>query len=61
MFREKAQMICEKMTYFKKVINCPINIVGMLNILHKIFKYTIATWNVNSSQTFTKWPRLVQR
>ena len=33
-------------------MKCPINIAGMVNILHKIFKYTIVTCNLNSYQTF---------
>ena len=38
---------------FQKEMKCPINIAGMLNILHKIFKYTIATLNENSNKAFT--------
>ena len=38
MFREQGQMICEKNDIFQKVIKLFINIAGMLNILHKIFK-----------------------
>ena len=38
---------------FQKEMKCPINIAGMLNILHKIFKYTIATFNENSNKAFT--------
>ena len=34
-------------------MKCPINIAGMLNILHKIFKYTNATFNENSNKAFT--------
>ena len=33
---------------FQKEMKCP-----MLNILHKIFKYTIATFNENSNIAFT--------
>ena len=54
MFKEETQMICEKNDILQKVTKCSINIPGMLNILHKIFKYTIATCNVNSYQTFCK-------
>ena len=35
----------QKNDIFKKLIKCPINMAG---------KYTIATCNVNSYQTFTK-------
>ena len=53
---KKARMICEKCNIknISKVIKCPINITGTLNILHKMFKYTIAICNLNSYQTFTK-------
>ena len=54
MFREQAQMICEKNDIFQKAIKLFINIAGMLNILHKIFKQTIATCDVNLYQTFAK-------
>ena len=39
---------------FQKVIQCPINIAGMLNILHEIFKYPMVICNVSSYHFFTK-------
>ena len=59
MFREKSTNDSYvKNDIFQKVRKCPLNIVGMLNILDTIFKCTVPICNLNVSQIFTKGPQL---
>ena len=58
-FNKKNNHLHVESHIFKRVRECPLNIVCTIKILHTQFKYNIATYKFNVYKTSAKQPQLI--